>query len=166
MRPRLRCAAVALALLVGASVSGRPVAAQGLTFTQMSVSGLPLTLSGTTPDDFDAGSASLGTSSFTVNLLLNLFFNFSPRVTTVLVRCGAPCPAIASQVQWRRTDLSVWNTLTTAFVPIETRTAFFNGANDPWSRTLDWRVQLNWATTPPVVAAQVPLDFQLVVTAP
>ncbi|MBX3175399.1 MAG: hypothetical protein KF709_13370 [Gemmatimonadaceae bacterium] len=149
-----------------ATLASTGAGAQGLTFTSMSVAGFPLTVTGTTPDNFDSGSILFGNTSFTVNLILNFFGNFNPRVTTVQVRCGAPCPASVAQVQWRRADLSTWNSLSTAFVTIETRTAYYNGTNDPWSQTLQWRYLLNWATTPPVVSLQFPIDFQLVVTAP
>lgn len=139
-------------------------------FTSMSISGFPLTNTGPALLDFEAGSVALGATDFTVNLILNFFGSFSPRVTSVAVRCATPCPASGaasvSRLQWRRSDLAGWNVLTTSFVNIETRTATFNGTNDPWSNTLFWRYLLSYTGTPPTAATQFNIEFQLTVTAP
>lgn len=138
--------------------------------TVLTVSGLPLSVTNPTADDFDAGSVSLGSSAFTVDLTTNGGGGFSPRVTTVSVRCTSTCPSSGTlpvaSLQWRRADLGTWNTLTTAFVAVETRTATFAGANDPWSNSIFWRYLLSWTTRPPAAATQFRLDFQLQVTAP
>ena len=76
--------------------------------TDLTVTGLPFTVTQTTPADFDAGFVILGTLTFTVDATSNQP-SFSPRVTTVNVRCFAPCPSTgtlnASRLQWRRGDL-------------------------------------------------------------
>jgi hypothetical protein len=162
--------AVACALTWAAALAFPRAAAAQLAFTQLSVTGFPLTNTGPSLLDFDAGSVSLGSTTFTVNLTLNLFGNFSPRVTAVNVRCNPACPASGTLplagLQWRRADLATWNTLTTAFAPVETRTATFNGTNDPWSNSLFWRYQLSYTGTPPTAATQFNVQFQLQVTAP
>ncbi|WKW11959.1 hypothetical protein Strain138_001230 [Pseudogemmatithrix spongiicola] len=158
--------AVALLLLV--VLSGR-IGAQNRR-TVLTVSGLPLSVTNPTATDFEAGSVSLGSSTFSVDLTTNVGGGFPVRVTTVNVRCQTACPNSGtlpvSALQWRRSDLGTWNTLTTGFALVETRTATFNGTNDPWSNSIFWRYLLSWTGTPPTAATQFRIDFQLVVTAP
>jgi hypothetical protein len=145
--------------------------AQGNRRTVMTITGFPLTTTGTTVLDFDAGSVAVGSTNFDVNLTTNTGGGgFSPRVTTVRVRCNTPCPNSGTLpltgLQWRRSDLGVWNTLTTAFVTVETRTATFSGLNDPWANSLFWRYVLTYVGTPPTAATAYRVQFQLQVTAP
>lgn len=143
------------------------VEAQGNRRTVLTVSGLPLTLSATSTTDFDAGSVTVGTVNFNVNLTTNSGGGgFSPRVTTVQMRCAVTCTGAFNRLQWRRNDLGVWNTLTTSYVVIETRTATFNGTNDPWANSVIFRRLLTYATDAPSGPSQFRLQFQLVVTAP
>jgi hypothetical protein len=134
--------------------------------TVLTVTGLPLTVTGTTVADFDAGSVSVGTMNFSVDLTTNAGGAFPTRVTAVQVRCGATCTGNFGRLQWRRNDLGVWNTLTTTYATIETRTATFNGVNDPWNNSILFRYQLAYATDAPSAATQYTLQIQLVVTAP
>lgn len=161
-----RSALLGLALALGAFES---VGAQGRR-TVLSVTGLPLTVATTTADDFDALAVSLGSLAFTVDLTTNSGGGFSPRATTVEVRCGTPCPASGTltvgSLEWRRTDLGVWNPLTTTFATIENRTATFGGTNDPWGNTVHWRYALTWTANPPTAATAFYLEFQLTVAAP
>ncbi|HRN52304.1 MAG TPA: hypothetical protein PK788_02350 [Gemmatimonadaceae bacterium] len=164
-----RAAICLVGLLMLAAAAPRRADAQ-FNFTQMSISGFPLTQTGTSVADFDAGAITLGTTTFTVDLTLNIFIGFSPRVTTVRVRCATPCPAsgsaAASRLEWRRINLATWNVLTTSFVDVETRTASYNGSNDPWSNSIAWRYRLGYTDTPASTATQFNIQFQLQVTAP
>lgn len=165
----LRGIAAAVCAVSLAAAAPRAAAAQ-LAFTRIDVTGFPLTNTGPSITDFDAGSVSLGSTVFTIDLTLNLLGNFSPRVTTARVRCNPACPASGTLplagLQWRRSDLATWNTLTTTFAEIETRTAAFGGTNDPWSNTLFWRYLLSYTGTPPTAATAFNIQFQLQVTAP
>ncbi len=134
--------------------------------TVLSVTGLPLSLTTTSTTDFDAGSATVGTVNFSVELTTNSGGGFSPRVTAVQVRCGAICTGAFDRLQWRRNDLAVWNTLSTTFATIETRTATFGGTNDPWSNSIIFRHLLDYVTDAPSGPTAYTLEFQLVVTAP
>lgn len=163
-------AACGLALVVLAAVAPQ-VLAQGSRRTNITTTGFPLATTSTSPADFDAGFVAIGSTTFTVDLRTNTGGGgFSPRVTTVNVQCAAPCPASGTAslagLQWRRADLGVWNTLTTAYVPVESRTATFAGANDPWQNTLFWRYLLSWTGTPPAAASDFYVRLELVVTAP
>lgn len=149
-------------LLVGLAA---PVEAQGRR-TVLTIAGLPLAVTSTSPNDFDAGSVSIGSNTISVDLTTNSGGGFSPRVTTVNVRCAVGCPVGVTNLQWRRDDSGVWNTLTTTFAFVESRTATFGGLNDPWSRSLFWRYELTWTGSPPAAVTTFNLEFQLVVTAP
>ena len=163
LRPSGVCAAVLFAVLAGAAPR---LEGQTNRLTVLTLSGFPLTVTTTTTADYDAGSAVLGSTGFTVDLTSNAGAGFATRVTTVNVQCGLPCPAGVGSLQWRRNDLGVWNSLTTSFVLVEARTATFNGANDPWSNTIHWRYLLGWTTHPPAPTDQYLVQFQLVVSAP
>jgi hypothetical protein len=163
-----RVLSLGLALWLGASST---LAAQGNRRTQLDVTGFPLTVTSTSANDFDAGSVALGSIGFQVDLTTNSGGGgFSPRGTSVAIRCAPACPASGSLasggLQWRRADLAAWNTLTTTFQEIEYRVAAFNGANDPWSNSVFFRYLLTWTGNPPTAATQFRIQLQLTVTAP
>jgi hypothetical protein len=169
MRARFRSALGKLALAVGALVLTTASAdAQGGRRTFLYVTGLALTVTSTSAADFESGAVQIGTMTFTVDLTANNP-NFSPRLTTVAMRC-AVCPASgtisAAGLQWRRGDLGTWNPVTATFTFVEQRLAFWQGANDPWSNTISFRYALDWATSAPAAATEFQLEFQLTVAAP
>lgn len=155
-----------LALLV-AALATRTVEAQAR--TTLTVSGWPLAASSTSAAEFEAGSVALGSTVFTVDLVAT---NppLTSRSTTVEVQCVPACPRSGTLpvtgLQWRRDDQATWTALTTAYAIIETRTATFNGANDPWSRTMHWRYALTWAGNPPMTVSEFRLRFRLTVAPP
>lgn len=138
--------------------------------TAISITGLPVTIANISAADFDAGFRVLGTATFTVDATSNNPA-FSPRNTTVAVRCFSPCPATGTLaptgLQWRRGDLGTWIPLTTTLALVETRTVTFGGANDPWSNTIQFRYVLDWATTAPTTAPTTfNVELELTVAAP
>lgn len=166
-----RASSILLALIVGFALAPSDLRAQGQRISEMTISGFPLSVAGATTVDFEAGAVSLGTTGLSIDLTKNTGGGgFSPRVTTVNVQCATPCPASGTlplgALQWRRADLGTWNTLTTSYVLVESRTATYGGTNDPWSNSIFWRYQLTWTGTPPTAATQFNIRFQLVVTGP
>jgi hypothetical protein len=160
----------AVGAILGLLLLSQRAEGQGSRRTNLTITGFPLSVASTTIAQFDAAAILIGSTTFTVDLRTNNGGGgFSPRVTTVQVNCLAPCPATGTlpvgSLQWRRTDLAAWSPLTTAPVTVETRTAAFNGANDPWSNSMQWRYAANWENTPPG-AASFRIQYQLVVTAP
>lgn len=157
------------ALLVGLFVVAATRDAGAQRRTSLVISGWPLTATSTSANDFEAGFVLLGATSFTVDAVSNSPA-FTLRSTTVSVQCVPACPRSGTLslagVQWRRNDQATWNTLTTAYAPIETRTLSFGGANDPWSQTVQWRYALNWATNGPTAASEFRIRFRLTVAAP
>lgn len=69
----------------------------------------------------------------------------SIRSTTGTMGSGKPI----ADLQWRRADLGVWNSMTTANVVIEARDILRNSLNDPWGNSVEFRVLLDWADDPP-----------------
>ncbi len=150
-----------------AFLAARPAAAQRNTV--LAVTGLPLQVTTTTANDFDANAVILGTFAFTVNLTSNSP-SFTPRQTTVQVRCESPCPNTGTlqetSLQWRRIDLGTWNTLTTGYSTIEVRDAVYNGTNDPWGNSVQWRYNISWTGTPPTALTRWRIRLRLQVAAP
>ncbi len=166
---RLRSFAGA-ALVALLTLAARPASVEAQWQTVLTLTGWPLNVTTTSANDFEAGFVLLGSTTIAVDLTSALFGFFATRSTTVQVQCVAACPRSGSLaltgLQWRRDDQATWTTLTTAYVDIEERTATFNGANDPWSRTLLWRYVLSWTANPPAPASQFRVRFRLVVAAP
>lgn len=160
----------AAVLIVLATSMAAPAFAQAR--TRLAVTGPPYTVTTTTADNFVAGFVPFGSVSFTVDLRTNGGGGFSPRRTTVSVRCATPCPTSgtlpASGVQWRRGDntLGAWTTLSTVYAQVEQRIATWQGTNDPWTNTIDLRYALSWTGTPPTAATTYRLQFLLTVAAP
>jgi hypothetical protein len=159
--------ATALALFITLILALAPDA--GAQNTVLTVTGFPLSVTSTTGADFETGSVSLGTTSFSVNATTNA--GFATRTTTVSVRCSAGnCPNTGTLsltgLQWRRVDQATWNQLTTTVAAVETRQITFNGANDPWGNSIEWRYLLSWTANPPTAMTRFRIRFQLTTTSP
>lgn len=154
------CAALALALVAGASEAQNRR-------TVLTVTGLPLSVTQTNTAAFDTSNVPIGTVTFTVNLTTNTGGGgFSPRRTTVQIRCNA-CTGNFARIQWRRGDLATWNTLSNTYVTIDNPVlAFLGGPTVEYTNTLAFRYQLAYASDPPSGPTSYQLQFQLVVTAP
>ena len=134
-------------LLLGTALVTVPLHAQRATLT---VSGFPVVFAAPTATDLDAGTLSSGTATtFTVAVTAGQPI---PRLTTVSIRCQAPCPATGSMsaaaLQWRRADQGAWIPLTTVDVPIESRIIDrglpLPQSNNPWSNSMYWQALIGW----------------------
>jgi hypothetical protein len=85
--------------------------------------------------------------TFTINST-----NGVQRTTTISIRSISANlgggKAIAD-LQWRRSDLATWNSITLTDAQVEQRIVVNKGLNDPWSNTIFFRMVLNWATDAP-----------------
>ena len=134
-------AAISLAVALFAS----PLAAQK---TVLTVTGGNLTFAPPTAADYDAGYIDSPTgATFTVNAQTG-----ASRTTTISIRSTSASlgggKAIA-ELQWRRSDLAVWNSITLTDAQVEQQVQVRNGLNDPWNNTIFFRMLLNWTTDPP-----------------
>jgi hypothetical protein len=74
------------------------------------------------------------------------------RTTTVLIRATSASLGsgkVIGDLEWRRSDLVSWNTITSTDVQVEQRTMVKNGLNDPWSNTIFFRMLLDWTKDAP-----------------
>ena len=134
-------AAISLALVLCAS----PLAAQK---TSLTVAGGTVTFPAPTAADYIAGfvNAPAG-ATFTINSV-----NGAQRTTTVSVRSISASLGggkVIGDLQWRRSDLATWNSITLTDTQIEQRVVVNKGLNDPWSNTIFFRMVLNWTTDAP-----------------
>jgi hypothetical protein len=134
-------AAISLAVALFAS----PLEAQK---TILTLAGGTITFVPPTATDYDAGFKNSPTGvTFTVNAQTG-----TSRTTTISIRSTSASLGSGKaigELQWRRSDLAVWNSITLTDVQVEQRVQIRNGLNDPWSNTIFFRMLLNWTTDPP-----------------
>ena len=138
-------AAIALALTLFTS----SLAAQK---TILTVAGGTVTFPAPTATDFDAGYINSPTgATFTINAQTG-----ASRTTTVSISSTSATLGggkVIGELQWRRSDLAVWNSMAVTDAQVEQRVQVRNGLNDPWNNTIFFRMLLNWTTDPPATYA-------------
>jgi hypothetical protein len=132
--------AVLLALVLFAS----PVAAQKTTLTLTSAT---VTFPAPTAADYINGYVDATGVTFQLDATAG-----ASRTATVLIRATSISLGggkVLGDLEWRRSDLAIWNPITTTDVQVEQRVMVKNGANDPWSNTIFFRMLLSWTTDAP-----------------
>lgn len=157
-RPLARSSAAMIAGgLFALALLARPAAAQ---LTLFSVAGGTITFPAPTAADYIAGFVNSTTGvTFTVNA-----FTGGSRTTTVQIRAVSATLGggkVIGDLRWRRSDLAGWTPITNTNAQVEQRVQVLNGANDPWSNTVFFRMILNWATDPP---ATYSANYQVTLT--
>jgi hypothetical protein len=134
-------AAILLALVLCAS----PLAAQKSVLT---LAGGTITFNAPTAADFIAGYIDSPTGvTFTVNAQTG-----TSRTTTISVRSTSASLGggkVIGDLQWRRSDLATWNSITLTDAQVEQRIVVKGVLNDPWSNTIFFRMLLTWTTDAP-----------------
>lgn len=134
-------AAISLALALFAT----PLAAQK---TILTVAGGTINFVAPTAADYIAGFINSGTgATFTLNAQTG-----ASRTTTVSIRSLSASLGNGKAIgdlQWRRSDLATWNSITLTDAQVEQRVQVRNGLNDPWSNTIFFRMVLTWTTDAP-----------------
>jgi hypothetical protein len=134
-------AAISLALALFAS----PLAAQK---TNLTLAGGTVTFAAPTAADYTAGFINAATG---VTFNLNAQTGAS-RTTTISIRSTSASLGngkVIGDLQWRRSDLATWNSITLTDAQVEQRVQVRNGLNDPWSNTIFFRMVLTWTTDAP-----------------
>ena len=54
-----------------------------------------------------------------------------------------------SDLEWRRSDLAAWNTITSTNAQVEQKVMTRGTLNDPWNNTIFFRMKLSWASDAP-----------------
>jgi hypothetical protein len=133
--------AILLALVLCAS----PVAAQK---TILTLGGTAVTFPAPTAADYVAGHVDAPTGmTFTLSAQTG-----ASRTTTVAIRSSSANLGggkVIGDLQWRRSDLASWNSITLTDAQVEQRILVRNGLNDPWTNTIFFRLLLNWTTDAP-----------------
>ena len=134
-------AAILLALVLFAS----PLAAQK---TILTLTGGTITFPAPTAADYIAGYVNSATGvTFTVNAQSG-----ASRTTTISIRSTSANLGggkVIGDLEWRRSDLATWNTITLTDAQVEQMIVVRNGINDPWNNTIFFRMILNWVTDAP-----------------
>ncbi|SRR4051812_32027275 len=91
-----------------------------------------------------------------VTFILDATTGNQSHTTTVLIRATSAnlggSKALAD-LEWRRSDLASWNTITSTNVQVEQRVMVRGGLNDPWNNTVFFRMKLSWTGDPPATYA-------------
>jgi len=134
-------AAISLALILCAS----PLAAQK---TNLTLAGGTVTFNAPTAADYIAGYIDSPTGvTFNINAQTGV-----SRTTTVSIRSTSANLGggkVIGDLQWRRSDLAAWNSITLSDSQVEQRIVVRGVLNDPWSNTIFFRMLLNWTTDAP-----------------
>ncbi len=131
---------VALALLAS------PLAAQK---TDLTLGGAIITFPAPTATDYINGFVNSATG---VTYTLNATQGNVSHTTTISIRSTSANLGggkIIGDLQWRRSDLATWNSISLTDTQVEQRVMVRNGLNDPWSNTIFFRMVLTWATDAP-----------------
>lgn len=122
-----------------------PLAAQK---TSLTVTGGTITFPAPTAADYIAGFVNSATGvTFTIDAQTGL-----SRTTTVSIRSTSASlggTKVIGDLQWRRSDLATWNSITLTDAQVEQQIVVRNVSNDPWSNTIFFRMILDWTTDTP-----------------
>jgi len=133
------------ALLLAMALFTHPLSAQK---SSLAVTGGTITFPAPTAADYIAGFVNSTTGvTFTIDAQTG-----SSRTTTVSIRSTSASlggTKVIGDLQWRRSDLATWNSITLTDAQIEQRIVVRNASNDPWSNTIFFRMILNWTTDAP-----------------
>jgi len=117
--------------------------------TRLTLTGGTVTFPAPTANDYVAGFLNSATG---VTFTLDATNGNQPRTTTVLIRATSASLGggkVIGDLQWRRSDLAVWTSITATDAQIEQRAQVRKILNDPWSNTVFFRLLLNWTTDAP-----------------
>jgi hypothetical protein len=117
--------------------------------TTLTLSGATITFAAPTAADYIAGFANSATG---VTFTIAATGGGTSRTTTISIRSSSASLGngkVIGNLQWRRSDLATWNSITTTNVAVEARQVFRGGLNDPWNNTIFFRMLLSWTTDAP-----------------
>jgi hypothetical protein len=123
--------------------------AQGNPRTSLTLVTATIAFPNPTAADYVAGFVN---SSNGVTFTVNAASGNQSHTTTVLIRATSASLSggkVIGDLQWRRSDLSAWTSIAATNAQVEQRVQVRNGANDPWSNTIFFRLLLNWTTDAP-----------------
>jgi hypothetical protein len=153
---------VVLLTIAAVALAFRPAPAQ----VTLTVTGAPVTIPGPVLADYNAGFVIDPTGvSWTVNVTGGAATSRTSIISIRSTSANFGGGKALGDLQWRRSDLAAWNSVTGVDVTIESRPIKKNGINDPWSNSMFFRSLLSWTADPPGVHTEN-LVITLTVTTP
>src|SRR5688572_31158613 len=145
LRRKLSGGSTNAAILVALVLCASPLAAQR---TSLTLAGGTVTFAAPTAADYEAGYIDSPTGvTFTIDAQTGL-----ARTTTISIRSASASLGsgkLIGDLQWRRSDLTTWNSMTLTDAQVEQRVVVRNLSNDPWSNTIFFRTLLSWTSDGP-----------------
>lgn len=136
-----------LAILVSIAMGllASPLAAQK---TILTLTGGTITFPAPTAADYINGYVNSTTGvTFTVNSQNGVNRTTTISIRTTSANLGGTKPI--ADLMWRRSDLATWTSISLTDAQVEQKPVVNKGLNDPWSNTIFFRMNLNWATDAP-----------------
>lgn len=136
---------LAVAIAIAMPLLASPLSAQRTTLT---LTGGTITFPAPTAADYINGYVNSTTGVlYTINSV-----NGVNRTTTISIRTTSAnlggTKSIAD-LMWRRSDLATWTSISLTDAQVEQKPVVNKGLNDPWSNTIFFRMNLDWATDSP-----------------
>ena len=135
----------AMITIAALALSATSLAAQK---TNLTLAGGTITFPAPTAADYIAGFINSATGvTFTVAAQTG-----ASRTTTISIRSTSANLGggkVIGDLQWRRSDLATWNSITLTDAQVEQRILVRGVSNDPWNNTIFFRMNLSWATDAP-----------------
>lgn len=145
LRRRLTGASTSLAISLALGLCVSPLTAQR---TTLALAGGTIAFPSPTAADYDAGFIDAPTGvTFTVNAQTG-----TSRTTVISIQSTSASLGsgkVIGDLQWRRSDLATWNSITLTDAQVEQRIVVRNVLNDPWSNTIFFRMLLSWTSDGP-----------------
>jgi hypothetical protein len=145
LQRKLRGVSTRLGIFLGLALVASPLAAQK---TNLTLAGGTITFPAPTAADYIAGFVNSATGvTFTVAAQTG-----TSRTTTISIRSTSASLGngkVIGDLQWRRSDLATWNSITLTDAQVEQRVQVRGVVNDPWSNTIFFRLVLNWTSDAP-----------------
>ncbi|MEP6745306.1 MAG: hypothetical protein ABJB33_07385, partial [Gemmatimonadota bacterium] len=130
------------------SLSGA-VWAQKLTF--LVTGGSPVAFPNATEANYDAGLVG-ATAMLGFSMSLGGGGGAVSRTGILSIRAASAAMGGTKPIgdlQWRRSDLATWNSLTPSDVVVQSLPMIRGGLNDPWTNSIAFRTLLSWANDGP-----------------
>lgn len=147
LRRMLTGASASVAISLALALCALPLAAQR---TNLTLAGGTVTFAAPTAADYDAGFIDSPTGvTFTVDAQTGTL-----RTTTISIRSTSASLGsgkVIGELQWRRSDLATWSSITLTDAQVEQRVVIRNVSNDPWSNTIFFRMLLSWTSDGPAI---------------
>jgi hypothetical protein len=133
-------------MLAALALVASPSSAQGNPKTDLTLAGGSINFPTPTANDYVAGFVN---SSSGVTYTVDATNGNQSHTTTILIRATSASLGggkVIGDLQWRRSDLTTWTSISPTAAQVEQRVQVRNGLNDPWSNTIFFRLLLDWTT--------------------